>query len=171
MPYKHLKSKIIEGIDNNIEQIEKSTFKFEKFWVEVDDEYFQITVEIEINYFEGDYCICVNNCHRYIENSIENLKREIDKKNKKYIKYKTNCDKCFLLIVIPGAKEGCPYSFKNLNKVCFTSDFNGIFLYSCDNKDVVVLNTSTFGLILKLIHFIFRIVNFDNYHTNFELFL
>lgn len=175
VPYKQLKSEIIEGIDNNIEEIEKNIFKFGKFWVDVDDEFFQITIEIGANYFEGDYYVYVNNCHRYTENPIEDLKKEIEKKNKKYFKYKTNCDKCFLLIIVLDSKEGCFYSFKNLNRVCFISNFDGIFLYSCNDNNITVLKTSyakisIFNLILKLI-VLYLSCYFCNYIINIEPFL
>ena len=141
VPYRQLKSKIIKSIDNNIKKIEKNIFKFGKFWVDVDGEFFQITVEIGTNYFEGGYCVCVNNCYRCVENPIGNLKKEIEKKNKKYIKYKTNCDKCFLLIVMPDTREGCSCNFKNLDEICFISNFDGIFLYSCNDNNITVLKT------------------------------
>lgn len=175
VPYRQLKSKIIEGIDNNIEEIEKNIFKFGKFWVDVDGEFFQITVKIGANYFEGNYCVYVNNCHRYIENPIEDLKKEIEKKNKKCSKYKTNCDKCFLLIVIPGTREGCFCGFKSLNRVRFANNFDGIFLYSCNDNNITVLKTSyarisIFNLILKLI-VLYLSCYFCNYIINFEPFL
>ena len=103
--------------------------------------FFQIRVEIGTNYFEGGYCVRANNCYKCVENPIGNLKKEIEKKNKKYIKYKTNCDKCFLLIVIPDTKEGCYCNFKNLDEICFISNFDGIFLYSCNDNNITVLKT------------------------------
>ena len=141
-PYEQLKTKIIEGIDSNIEQIKRNTFSFTKFGIEIEGELFQITAEAWINPFENDYDVHVNNVQRCIENPIKNLQREINKKNKKYDNYIKNCDKCFLLIVIPDCREGCSCHFDELSKHHFKIEYNEVFLYNSALKECNTLKKS-----------------------------
>ena len=109
-----------------------------KFGIEIEGELFQITAEAWINPFENDYDVHVNNVQRCIENPIKNLQKEINKKNKKYDNYIKNCDKCFLLIVIPDCREGssCLFNKTSLQLNHFKSKFSSTFLFDTKSKQI-----------------------------------
>lgn len=72
---------------------------------------------------------------------IKELQKRIDEKNRNINKYKTNCNKCFLLIFVPDSKCGNYYSFsEKLFKHKFNSKFNYLFLFEEKTNQSYILN-------------------------------
>ena len=141
-PYLLLKEKLIKALDNNVEKIRKNHFHFVKFCIEVDNELFQITADAFINPFSGEHDVHVNNELRCIENPFNHLQNAINKKNQKLTKYKEKCSECFLLIVIPEVKEGCPCQFYKLENYSFEAKFKETFLLDLQSKKISSLKST-----------------------------
>lgn len=83
----------------------------------------------------------VNNAGMAVIDPIKELQKCIDKKNRKIDKYRTNCNKCFLLIYVPDSKCGNYYSFsENIFNHKFNSNFDKIFLYEEKTKQSNIIN-------------------------------
>lgn len=132
-PLKEFKNKILAFVDKNIESLKKSFFV--KDSIQIQNDYFNIAVSAYAS-LDGKYDCHVNNAGQCIEDPFEELQDCINKKNLKLDKYVKKCDRCFLLIVVPGYKKGnyCHFT-KKLKKHKFKSEFTSIFLYN--EKDCV----------------------------------
>lgn len=135
MPPKDIfKAKLRKFIDKNIDKLRKNAFT--KDWIEVCNEYYQIS----LNCFPsmtttGKYDCRVNNAGWVKINPLDELQDCIDKKNKKAEKYRINNDKCFLLVIVPDSKIGNYCSFTDeLLKHKFISNFDSVFLYEEDRN-------------------------------------
>ena len=71
----------------------------------------------------------VNNKSYSKEDPFDELQETIDSKNKKINNYFKKCDKCFLLVYIPGVSKGnyCHFT-SSAKKHLFSSKFENIFL-------------------------------------------
>lgn len=83
----------------------------------------------------------VNNVGMVAIDPIKELQKRIDEKNRKINKYKTNCNKCFLLIFVPDSKCGnyCSFGESSL-KHKYNSMFDNIFLFEEKTKQSHILN-------------------------------
>ena len=140
--YQKIKEKLIDALDNNVENIKKNNFNFVKFYIEIENELFQITADAFINPFSGEYDVHVNNEQRCIENPFNHLQNAINKKNQKLTKYKEKCSECFLLIIIPEVKEGCSCHFYRLENYLFESKFKETFLLDLQSKKISSLKST-----------------------------
>lgn len=129
-----LKDKIIEALSKRAHEIRYGNIIQEQ--IEIDGEYFKITLEEWINPFTNQYDTSVNNVQRCIENPINQLQTAIDKKNKKHKSYLENCSKCFLLVVIPDTREGtyCMFNRFSLKLHNFQAKFKSVILFDSNSK-------------------------------------
>ncbi len=136
---KILKQKMHDVLKNNIEKLKKGWPIQE--WIQVDNEYFQISMDPIACPWSGKYDCHVNNAGMIKPNPLEELQICIDNKNNKINSYSEGCDKCYLLIYIPSAYNANYCSFDNLLfEHEFDSKFEKIFLYNDDTKDSSILN-------------------------------
>ena len=80
-------------------------------WIQIEDDYFKISIDPFICPWTNKYDCMVNNAGKVSFDPIDELQKCIDKKNKKVDIYKQNCTKCFLLIYIPSSRYGNYCSF------------------------------------------------------------
>ena len=136
---KIFKQKMQDILKNNIEKMRKGLLVQE--YVQVEDDYFQISMDPIVCPWTEKYDCHVNNTGMVKLNPIDELQTCIDKKNKKINSYNKSCDKCYLLINIPNAYNANYCSFDNLLfEHKFNSKFEKIFLYDEETKDSYVLN-------------------------------
>ena len=133
-----LKEEIQKVLKNNLEKLRKGFLVQE--WIEVDKEYFKISIEACINPWTKKYECSVNNAGKAEENPIDELQKCIDNKNKKIETYKTKADKCYLLIYMPGTGYANYYYFDDeFFNYKFNSKFEQIFLYEENTNKTIVL--------------------------------
>ena len=109
--------------------------------IQIEDDYFKISIDPFICPWTNKYDCMVNNAGMVTIDPIKELQKCIDKKNTKIDKYRTNCNKCFLLIYVPDSKCGNYYSFsENIFNHKFNSNFDKIFLYEEKTKLSHILN-------------------------------
>ena len=136
---KKLKQKLQNILKNNIEKLKKG-WPIQK-WIQVDNEYFQISMDPIACPWSGKYDCHVNNAGMVKPNPIDELQTCIDKKNNKTNLYSKSCDKCYLLIYVPNAYNANYCSFDNLLfEHKFDSKFEKIFLYSEESDISFALN-------------------------------
>lgn len=134
------KDKLREILDININKLITNSLIQE--WLQINNEYFKISVQTFPSISSGKFDCHVNNAGLVKINPFDELQNCINKKNKKVIKYKIDKDKCFLLIVVPDSKTGNYCSFNSeLLEHNFISDFDLIFLYEEKRNISYVLNT------------------------------
>ena len=126
------KNTINKGLRNiltkNIDNLKKG--KLVQEWIQIEDDFFELSINPFICPWTNKYDCMVNNIGMITIDPIKELQKCIDKKNTKINKYKTNCNKCFLLIYVPDSKCGNYYSFtENMFQHKFISNFDNIFLY------------------------------------------
>ena len=136
---KILKQKMHDVLNNNIEKLRQGCPIQE--WIQVDNEYFQISMDPIACPWTGKYDCHVNNAGIVKPNPIDELQTCIDKKNNKTNLYVESCDKCYLLIYVPNAYNANYCLFDNLLfEHKFDSKFEKIFLYDDDTKNSCILN-------------------------------
>lgn len=109
--------------------------------IKIEDDYFKISINPFICPWTNKYDCMVNNAGMIAIDPIEELQKCIDNKNSKIDRYKTSCNKCFLLIYIPDSKYGNYYSFsENIFEHTFNSNFDNIFLYEEKTRRSHILN-------------------------------
>lgn len=135
-----LKNKIREILNANISKLIKTSFFQE--WIQVNNEYYKISVQTSTSIASGKYDCHVNNAGQIKFNPFDELQNCINKKNKKVNKYRKDNSKCHLLIVVPDSKAGNYCSFTNeLLEYNFISDFDLTFLYEEQTNFSYILNT------------------------------
>lgn len=136
---KIFKQKMHDVLKNNIEKLRQGWLVQE--WIQVENEYFKISIESFACPWTGKYDCHVNNAGMVKPNPIDELQTCIDKKNNKTKLYSESCDKCYLLIYVPNAYDANYCAFDNLLfKHKFDSKFEKIFLYDDDTKNSCILN-------------------------------
>ena len=136
---KTLKQKMHDVLKNNIEKLRQGWLVQE--WLQVENEYFKISLESFACPWTGKYDCHVNNAGMVKQNPINELQICIDKKNDKINSYSANCNKCYLLIYVPNAYNANYCSFDNLLlKHRFNSKFEKVFLYSEESDISFALN-------------------------------
>lgn len=140
IPKKDAVNKELENIlAKNIDNLKSG--KLIQEWIQIEDDYFKISIDPFICAWTNKYDCMVNNTGEVAMDPIEELQKCIDKKNSKIDKYKTGCNKCFLLIYVPDSKCGNYYSFsENIFKHKFNSNFDNIFLYEEKIKQSHILS-------------------------------
>ncbi len=132
------KRELQKVLKNNLEKLRKGFLVQE--WIEVDREYFKISIEAYMNPWTKKYECSVNNIGKAEENPINELQKCIDNKNKKIDTYRTKANKCYLLIYIPGTGYANYYHFdKEFFYYKFNSKFDQIFLYEENTNKTIVL--------------------------------
>lgn len=125
---KLFKQKLQDILKNNMEKLKKGLLVQE--WLQVENDYFQISMDPIVCPWTGKYDCHVNNSGMILINPINELQNCIDKKNNKIKAYNKKCSKCYLLITVPDSYNGNYCSFDNeLIKHRFNSEFEKIFLY------------------------------------------
>lgn len=133
------KNKLREILDININKL--ITISLIQEWIQINNEYFKISVQTFPSISSGKFDCHVNNAGLVKINPFDELQNCINKKNKKVIKYKIDNDKCFLLIVVPDSKTGNYCSFNSeLLEHNFISDFDLVFLYEEKRNISFLLN-------------------------------
>ena len=134
------KNKLQEIIKANINKLVKTSLVQE--WIQIDNEYYKISVQTFPSIASGKYDCHVNNAGEIKFNPYEELQDCINKKNKKVDKYKKDNNKCYLLVIVPDSKIGNYCSFTNeLFEYNFISDFDSTFLYEENTNLSYILNT------------------------------
>lgn len=127
-------------ISENIEEIKQG--KLIKQWIQIKDDHYQISIIDFPSVSSNKYDCHVNNTGMIKFNPYDELQLCINKKNRKIEKYKTKCDKCYLLVSVPSCKIGNYCSFTDeINKQKFISKFDKIFLYNEYSNSSFVLCT------------------------------
>ncbi len=127
-PIATFKQELRKILKNNLEKLRKGLFLQE--WIEINKEYFKISIEAFPNPWTKEYECTVNNSGRAEENPIDELQKCIANKNKKYEAYKSKADKCCLLIYMPDTRYSNYYYFdEKFFNYKFSSKFDQIFLY------------------------------------------
>lgn len=140
IPKKDAVNKELENIiTKNVDNLKSG--KLVQEWIQIEDDYFKISIDPFICPWSNKYDCMVNNAGMATIDPIKELQKCIDKKNTKIDKYRTNCNKCFLLIFIPDSKCGNYYSFtENMFQHKFKSNFDNIFLYEEKTNKSYILN-------------------------------
>ena len=127
-------------VSNNIKDIKLG--KLIKQWIQIEDEYYQISIVAFPSTSSGKYDCHVNNTGMLKFNPCDELHLCINKKNQKIEQYQTKCDECYLLITVPSNKIGNYCTFTDeISKYKFESNFTSIFLYDIDKNFSCILNT------------------------------
>ena len=127
-------------VSNNIKDIKLG--KLIKQWIQIEDEYYQISIKDFPSISSGKYDCHVNNTGMLKFNPCDELQLCINKKNQKIKQYQTKCDECYLLITVPSNKIGNYCTFTDeISKYKFESNFTSIFLYDIDENFSCILNT------------------------------
>ncbi len=139
-PQKIFREKIKKFISNNINNIKEKYFI--KQWIQIKNEYYQITVATSHSFSSEKYDCHVNNTGMVKFDPFDELQAYINKKNEKVEQYKTQCDECYLLIAVPSSRIGNYCSFtRKISNYKFKSSFNTIFLYSKDKNFSYILQS------------------------------
>lgn len=140
IPKKDAINKELENIlTKNVDNLKSG--KLVQECIKIEDNYFKISIDPFICPWTNKYDCMVNNAGMVAIDPIKELQKRIDEKNRNINKYKTNCNKCFLLIFVPDSKCGNYYSFSEmLFKHKFNSNFDKIFLYEEKTKQSHILN-------------------------------
>ena len=122
-----IKNGIENIIDRNIENLKRWPHLVKES-IQVQDEYFNISVSGFENIGGKFDCNVNNECYSK-EDPFDELQAEIDKKNEKMDSYLEKCDKCFLLVYLPGVSKGnyCHFTQK-LSEHTFSSKFEATYL-------------------------------------------
>ena len=127
-------------VSNNIKDIKLG--KLIKQWIQIKDEYYQISIVAFPSISSGKYDCHVNNTGMLKFNPCDELQLCINKKNQKIKQYQIKCDECYLLVTVPSNKIGNYCTFTNeISKYKFESNFKSIFLYDIDKNFSCILNT------------------------------
>ena len=127
-------------VSKNIEDIKLG--KLIKQWIQIEDDYYQISLDSFPSVSSGKYGCHVNNTGMLKFNPYDELQLCINKKNQKIEQYQTKCDECYLLITVPSNKIGNYCTFTDeISKYKFESNFTSIFLYDIDENFSCILNT------------------------------
>lgn len=137
-----IKSGIEQIIDRNAKELKQWPYLVKES-ILVQNECFNISISALKN-VDGKFDCHVNNECYSKEDPFDELQEKIDKKNEKINNYLRKCDKCFLLIYLPGVSMGnyCHFTKRIENRV-FTSRFESTFLCQWNRmflKDNFVLN-------------------------------
>ena len=125
---------------NNIKDIKLG--KLIKQWIQIEDEYYQISIVAFPSISSGKYDCHVNNAGMLKFNPCDELQLCINKKNQKIKQYQIKCDECYLLVTVPSNKIGNYCTFTDeISKYKFESNFKSIFLYDIDKNFSCILNT------------------------------
>ena len=140
IPQKNIfKLELKKVLKNNLKKLRKGFLVQE--WIEINKEYFKISIEAYPNPWTKEYECTVNNAGRAEENPIDELQKCIDNKNKKFESYKTKTDKCYLLIYMPDTRYGNYYYFdEKIFNYKFASKFDQIFLYEEKTSKAITLS-------------------------------
>ncbi len=140
IPKKDAVNKELENIlTKNVDNLKSG--KLVQECIKIEDDYFKISIDPFICPWTNKYNCMGNNVGMVAIDPIKELQKRIDEKNRKINKYKTNCNKCFLLIFVPDSKCGNYYSFsENIFNHKFNSNFDNIFLYEEKTKKSYILN-------------------------------
>ena len=116
--------------------------KLIKQWIQIEDEYYQISIIDFPSISSGKYDCHVNNTGMLKFNPCDELQLCINKKNQKIKQYQAKCDECYLLVTVPSNKIGNYCIFTDeISKYKFESNFTSIFLYDIDENFSCILNT------------------------------
>lgn len=127
-------------VSNNIKDIKLG--KLIKQWIQIKDEYYQISIVAFPSISSGKYDCHVNNTGMLKFNPCDELQLCINKKNQKIEQYQTKCDECYLLITVPSNDIGNYCTFTDeISKYKFESNFTSIFLYDIDENFSCILKT------------------------------
>lgn len=127
-------------VSNNIKDIKLG--KLIKQWIQIKDEYYQISIVAFPSISSGKYDCHVNNAGMLKFNPFDELQLCINKKNQKIKQYQIKCDECYLLVTVPSNKIGNYCTFTDeISKYKFESNFKSIFLYDIDKNFSCILNT------------------------------
>lgn len=134
------KNKIRKILNTNINKLVTTSLVQE--WIQIDNEYYKISIQTFPSIISGKYDCHVNNAGQIKFIPFDELQNCINKKNKKVDKYKKNKSKCYLLIIVPDWKIGNYCSLTNeLLEYTFISAFDLTFLYEEKTNLSYILNT------------------------------
>lgn len=136
---KFFKSELQKLLKNNINKLKTNTFVQQ--WINIDNEYYQISMQTYPSISSKKFDCHVNNAGQVTINPYEELQACIDKKNSKLQRYKNDYDKSYLLVIVPSASNGnfCHFNFQILEQK-FTYMFDKVFLCDEEGQYSYILN-------------------------------
>lgn len=128
-----IKPQIEQLLSDNISKLKQGLLV--QKWIEIGNEYYQITIDSYPSISSHKYDCHVNNTGIVKFNPFYELQKNIEKKNNKIAKYENKVEHCFLLVIIPTSRLGNYCEFTNeIFEYYFSSKFDAIYLYDEDKN-------------------------------------